>query len=33
MYNTIAGDYCGGAIPDPFPNSEVKPTCADGTLS
>ena len=28
-----AGDYCVGVIPDPIPNSEVKPSCADGTLS
>ena len=27
------GDYCEGAIPDPIPNSEVKPFSADGTLS
>ena len=27
------GDYCERAIPDPIPNSEVKPFCADGTLS
>ena len=27
------GDYCEGVIPDPIPNSEVKPFCADGTLS
>ena len=33
MYNTSAGDYCESVIPDPFPNSEVKPFCADGTLS
>ena len=33
MYNTIAGDYCERVIPDPIPNSEVKPFCADGTLS
>ena len=33
MYNTTAGDYCVGVIPDPIPNSEVKPFCADGTLS
>ena len=30
---TPAGDYCEGVIPDPIPNSEVKPFCADGTLS
>ena len=33
MYNALPGDYCEGAIPDPIPNSEVKPFCADGTLS
>ena len=27
------GDYCEREIPDPIPNSEVKPFCADGTLS
>ena len=27
------GDYCEGVIPDPIPNSEVKPFSADGTLS
>lgn len=32
-YNTIAGDYCEGVIPDPIPNSEVKSFSADGTLS
>ena len=32
-YNTLAGDYCEGVIPDPIPNSEVKPFSADGTLS
>ncbi len=29
----MPGDYCRGVIPDPFPNSEVKPFSADGTLS
>ena len=33
MYNTIAGNYCESVIPDPIPNSEVKPFSADGTLS
>ena len=33
MYKALAGDYCERAIPDPIPNSEVKPFCADGTLS
>ena len=32
-YNTFAGDYCEGVIPDPIPNSEVKPFSANGTLS
>ena len=31
--NSGPGDYCEGVIPDPIPNSEVKPFCADGTLS
>ncbi len=29
----MPGDYCKSVIPDPIPNSEVKPLCADGTLS
>ncbi len=29
----MPGDYCDRVIPDPIPNSEVKPICADGTLS
>ena len=29
----MPGDYCVREIPDPIPNSEVKPYCADGTLS
>ena len=29
----MPGDYCEREIPDPIPNSEVKPFCADGTLS
>ena len=33
IYNTTAGDYCESVIPDPIPNSEVKPFSADGTLS
>ena len=33
MYNNLAGDYCVGVIPDPIPNSEVKPYSANGTLS
>ena len=32
-YNFFAGDYCEGVIPDPIPNSEVKPFSANGTLS
>ena len=32
-YKTLPGDYCERVIPDPIPNSEVKPFCADGTLS
>ena len=32
-YKTFAGSYCESVIPDPIPNSEVKPFCADGTLS
>ncbi len=32
-YKALAGDYCGSVIPDPIPNSEVKPFSADGTLS
>ena len=32
-YKFLAGDYCEGVIPDPIPNSEVKPFSADGTLS
>ena len=27
----IFGGYVGGVIPDPIPNSEVKPSRADGT--
>ncbi len=33
LYNDLPGDYCEGAIPDPIPNSEVKPFSANGTLS
>ena len=29
--NIFAGDYGGGVTPDPIPNSEVKPSRADGT--
>lgn len=28
---SFSGDDVGGAIPDPIPNSEVKPSRADGT--
>ena len=31
--NPLPGDYCEGVIPDPIPNSEVKPFSANGTLS
>ena len=30
-YKALPGDYCEGVIPDPIPNSEVKPFSADGT--
>ena len=33
MYKACAGDYCVSVIPDPIPNSEVKPYSANGTLS
>ena len=33
MYKPSAGDYCERVIPDTIPNSEVKPFCADDTLS
>ena len=29
----VPGDYCESVIPDPIPNSEVKPFSANGTLS
>ncbi len=29
----LPGDYCESVIPDPIPNSEVKPFSANGTLS
>ena len=32
-YKALAGGYCESVIPDPIPNSEVKPFSADGTLS
>ena len=31
MYKNSPGDYCERVIPDPIPNSEVKPFSADGT--
>ena len=31
--NVVPGDYCESVIPDPIPNSAVKPYSADGTLS
>ena len=33
MYKSFAGNYCERVIPDPIPNSEVKPFSADDTLS
>ena len=30
---SLPGNYCEGATPDPIPNSEVKFFSADGTLS
>ena len=29
----VPGDYCESVIPDPIPNSAVKPFSANGTLS
>ena len=29
----FSGNFGGGETPDPFPNSEVKPTSADGTVA
>ena len=29
----MPGNYCERVMSDPIPNSEVKPFCADGTLS
>ena len=29
----LPGNYCESVIPDPIPNSAVKPFSADGTLS
>lgn len=31
MKDFVPGGYRGGEIPDPIPNSEVKPSIADGT--
>ena len=33
LYKALPGGYSEGAIPDPIPNSEVKPFSANGTLS
>ena len=33
LIRLLPGNYCERVIPDPIPNSEVKPFCADGTLS
>ena len=33
MFVNSPGDYGGGVIPDPFPNSEVKPSRADDTTA
>ena len=33
LYLILPGNYCESVIPDPIPNSEVKPFCANGTLS
>ena len=33
MYKNLPGDYCESVIPDPIPNSVVKPFSANGTLS
>ena len=30
-HTKVSGGYTGGATPDPIPNSEVKPSRADGT--
>ena len=30
---SLPGNFCESDIPDTIPNSEVKPFCADGTLS
>ena len=33
QYKKLPGDYCESVIPDPIPNSAVKPFSANGTLS
>ncbi len=33
IINSEPGGYCESVIPDPIPNSEVKPFSANGTLS
>ena len=33
MYKGSPGNYCESVIPDPIPNSAVKPFSANGTLS
>ena len=33
VYKSTPGNYCESVIPDPIPNSEVKPFSANGTLS
>ena len=33
MYKELPGNYCESVIPDPIPNSAVKPFSANGTLS
>ncbi len=32
MRHNFSGDHREGDTPDPFPNSEVKPLVADGTM-
>ena len=32
VYQVLLGGYREGEIPDPIPNSEVKPFIADGTV-
>ena len=33
IISSVPGGYCESVIPDPIPNSEVKPFSANGTLS